>query len=133
MPYQISSLFDLREESLPDMNWAVNMLAPEGLSLLVGKQKLGKSFLALRIAMDVAMGKPVLGYIPVDGPKRVLYMALEDGKRRIKKRANLMLREGEEWPKNLDIAYHWRPIEKEGEGLEDLKEYVSDAHTAAQI
>jgi RecA-family ATPase len=57
-------------------------LLPEGLTILAGRPKCGKSWLALHIAMQVAAGGRTLESTPVE-PGPVLYLALEDTKRRL--------------------------------------------------
>jgi hypothetical protein len=52
-----------------------------GVHLLVGKPKLGKSWLALQIALSVAMGESVFG-ISVNDSCEVLFVGLEDSERR---------------------------------------------------
>jgi hypothetical protein len=54
------------EEELPPVRWAVPGILPEGLSLLAGKPKLGKSWLALGLAVAKASAGVALGKIPVD-------------------------------------------------------------------
>jgi RecA-family ATPase len=49
----------------------------EGLSLLAGPPKVGKSWLSLDLALSVAGGGKAFGAIPVQ-PGPVLYLALED-------------------------------------------------------
>src|SRR5262249_35638829 len=52
-------------------------LVPEGLCILAGKPKIGKSWLALEMCLGVALKENVLGDIePVHGD--VLYCALEE-------------------------------------------------------
>jgi RecA-family ATPase len=57
----------------------------EGLTILAGKGKIGKSWLALGIAIAVASGGYALGSIKVEQGD-VLYLALEDNERRLQKR-----------------------------------------------
>ena len=64
--------------------WVVPGLLPVGLTLLAGRPKLGKSWLALQMTQAVATGGMFLG-------KRVergacLYLALEDPPRRLAER-----------------------------------------------
>src|SRR5262249_27485549 len=60
-------------------------LIPEGVTVLAGKPKIGKSWFALDVCVAVAGGRFVLGEVkPVQG--YVLYLALEDSPRRLKKR-----------------------------------------------
>jgi hypothetical protein len=91
-------------------------LIPEGLTLLGGKPKTGKSWLALGLAVAISTGDIALGRFPVEqGP--VFYAALEDSPRRLKKRLRQILG-AEEWPSELRIANQWSRLH-EG-GLEDL-------------
>jgi len=73
-----------------DPEYIVPELIPEGLTVLAGKPKIGKSLLALDIAMSVAMGGRALGTFDVQ-QMEVLYMTLEDSKRRLKTRLSVML------------------------------------------
>jgi hypothetical protein len=70
----------------PERRWAVPGLIPEGLSLLAGKPKVGKSWLALTMALGVAHGGRVLGQLAMPEPLGVLYLALEDSPLRLQER-----------------------------------------------
>jgi len=74
----------------PPPRWAVPGLIPEGLSILAGAPKAGKSWLSLNLALGVAAGTRVLGEIDVD-PGPVLYLALEDTPRRLQNRMGKIL------------------------------------------
>src|SRR3982750_3197033 len=50
----------LLQTQFSDIRWAVPRMIPAGLGLLSAKPKVGKSFLALRIAVSVATGRTVL-------------------------------------------------------------------------
>ena len=52
---------DLQGMEFPPINWVVPGVLPEGLTILAGKPKLGKSWLALDMALAVAGGGSVLG------------------------------------------------------------------------
>lgn len=80
----------LDQEDLPPMTWAIPGLLPQGLTLLIGKPKMRKSWLALAIGIAVASGGRALGSIPVDAGD-VLYLALEDSKRRLQGRQRKIL------------------------------------------
>jgi hypothetical protein len=65
-------------------------LIPEGSVLLVGPPKIGKSWLVLTVALAAAAGGKALS---IAVPKRpVLYLALEDGDRRLQDRCRKLLR-----------------------------------------
>jgi hypothetical protein len=79
----------LDAQEFPPLTYAVPGLVPEGSVLLVGPPKIGKSWLVLTIALAAASGGKALG---LDIPKRpVLYLALEDGDRRLQDRCRRLL------------------------------------------
>jgi len=75
---------ELLDAEFPPLRWIVPNILPEGLTFLAGRPKVGKSFLALQIACSVANGGRVFGE-PVERMP-VLYIALEDGPRRLQRR-----------------------------------------------
>ena len=62
----------------------VKGLIVEGLTLLCGASKIGKSWMVLQMCAAVASGTPFLGRQTVPG--KVLYCAFEDGERRLQAR-----------------------------------------------
>ena len=113
---------DLMRMQLPEPRWAVNGIIPEGLSLLAGKPKLGKSWLALNIALAVATGGTALGSIHVEQGD-VLYLALEDTKKRLQGRLDKLLhRQNAAAPERLTFATLW-PRQDKG-GLAALTEWL---------
>jgi hypothetical protein len=112
---------------LSPIRWSVPGLVPEGVTLLAGKPKLGKSWMALSIAIAISTGGVALGARPVEEGD-VLYMALEDNHRRLRKRLEKLLTE--EAPERLHIATEW-PRMDEG-GAEALKRWL-DAHPDARL
>jgi hypothetical protein len=88
--YPIYSLPEILAMQLPPKKWAIYGLIPEGLSMLLGAPKQGKSFFALNLALTVAAGGRALGEIDVE-PGDVLYLALEDQLRRIQDRSVKLL------------------------------------------
>ena len=73
-----AALWDMKHNPT---RWAVPGILPEGVCILAGKPKVGKSWLALDLALSVGAGRVVLAMIPVE-PGPVLYLALEDTARR---------------------------------------------------
>ena len=103
---------DLQNLQFPPVSWIVKDLIPEGLSILAGKPKLGKSWLALQIGQAVAgdhevLGRPVLG-------GTVLYAALEDNLRRLKSRLVKTNQEKSDWPEALHFATEWPKLDQDG-------------------
>jgi predicted ATP-dependent serine protease len=66
------------------MRWIVPQFIPEGLILLVGKPKIGKSWMMLQTALAVAQGGSIFNEQCQLGT--VHYFALEDNARRLKER-----------------------------------------------
>jgi AAA domain-containing protein len=102
----IFSLPDLLSWELPPVRWTIPDILPEGLTLLAGKPKLGKSWLALSVALSIAAGGVALGAQPV-AKGDVLYLALEDNARRLQSRARRLLTSMSETPSNIDFALEW--------------------------
>lgn len=74
----------LDEQTFPPLAYALPGVIPEGSVLLVGPPKIGKSYFVLTVGLAAAEGGKALG---IDVPKRpVLYLALEDGNRRLQDR-----------------------------------------------
>lgn len=81
---------DLMAAEFPTPVWAVPGLIAEGVTLLAGPPKVGKSWLSLNLGVSISAGTPALGRIPIDaGP--VLYLALEDTPLRLQSRLGKVL------------------------------------------
>lgn len=93
--------------------WAVPGVLAEGVSLLAGPPKVGKSWMALGLGLDIAAGRPAFGRIDVD-PGPVLYLALEDTPRRLKTRMGKLL-DGRPAPAGLTLATACPPLPQGGD------------------
>ena len=94
--------------------------------MLVGRPKIGKSWMALDIALAVALpdGKCLGGCEPQHGA--VLYCALEDNVRRLQARITKLLGAyQDEWPTRLTLTTRWRRLDKGG--VDDVAEWVSNS------
>ena len=111
---------ELLETDFPEPRFAVPNVIAEGLNLLVGAPKLGKSWLALNIGIAVASGGHALGTIPV-AQGEVLYLALEDGPRRLKTRLQMVLGR-EPAPAGLHFETSWSPLDVGG--ADDLSAWL---------
>ena len=74
----------LMSRPLQPLNFVVDTLISQGLHILAGSQKVGKSWLALWLAVKVAKGEPVWGMQVKQGT--TLYLCLEDSQLRIQNR-----------------------------------------------
>lgn len=82
--------------------WAIPGIVTDGLTLLAGAPKAGKSWLAYGAAVAIASGAKALGAIEVKQGD-VLYLALEDTGRRLKERLTKIL-DGEPAPAALTVT-----------------------------
>jgi hypothetical protein len=71
------------------IRWIVKDYLPEGFSVLAGRQKLGKTWLAIDISFAVACGGVAMGAIECEQGD-VLYLDLENGERRIQRRIDAL-------------------------------------------
>ena len=73
-------------QSIPyePLSFVVEQLLPQGLHLLAGTPKIGKSWLALWLCLRVASGEPLWNF--QTRPCEVLYLCLEDSFQRIQSR-----------------------------------------------
>ena len=101
----------LCQKEFPDPRWAIPGIVPEGTTLLCGKPKMGKSWMALGFGLAVASGGVALGSISVEAGD-VLYLSLEDNQRRLKKRISKILPDGNV-PARLHLTTEWPMV---GEG-----------------
>jgi len=83
----------LHSTPLPDINFIVEGLLPQGLAILAAQPKYGKSYMALDLCMRVAAGKPFLGMQTKQC--NTMYLALEDSNFRLKKRIGQLIGEDE--------------------------------------
>jgi hypothetical protein len=114
---------ELQHMTFPPLKFIVPELVPEGATLLVSRPKLGKSWLVLDIAIAVASGRFTLGTLkPIQGD--VLYLALEDGRRRLQRRLTRLLPTfSERWSPRLMFLTEW-PRADQG-GLAGIEQWVS--------
>lgn len=96
---------------LPANQFVVERLLPQGLHILAGASKVGKSWLALWLCLCVAKGEPVWGLTTVRGT--VLYLCLEDSLSRIQGRLFQLT-------ENAPAALHFATMAGNiGKGLEE--------------
>ena len=109
---------ELLSRSIPPQRWVIENLLPEGLTLLCGSPKAGKSWLSLDIALHVASGQAFWGHRTSAG--RVLLFALEDGERRLKRRFEMLLTDHDElYPALIYPCFSVPPLESGfADGLE---------------
>lgn len=76
----------LMQQEFPPVKYVVPGIIPEGMTLLVAAPKIGKSWMVLGLGLELSNGGHAFGSIAVGKPRPVLYLALEDGQRRLQDR-----------------------------------------------
>lgn len=110
---------EIMTEPLKPIEFVVDNLISQGLFILAGAPKVGKSWLALDICLRVAKGESVLNAVTSQGT--ALYLCLEDSRIRIQNR----LYEMTDGPtEHLHFALIANSI---GNGLEEqIENFISD-------
>jgi hypothetical protein len=103
---------ELMAAEFPEPRWAVPGILSEGVNLLCGPPKVGKSWLSLGLGLSVAAGGTALENVPVQGGP-VLYLALEDTPRRLQSRMGKIL-DGRPAPAGLTLATQCPPLPQGG-------------------
>jgi predicted ATP-dependent serine protease len=81
---------ELQQMVFPEPKYAIPGVIPEGYSLLSGAPKVGKSWFVLDLCIAKASGKKALQSLEVEAGD-VLYVALEDGHRRLQSRVDQLM------------------------------------------
>ena len=92
----------LMSRPLQPLNFVVDTLISQGLHILAGSPKVGKSWLALWLAVAVAKGEPVWGMQVKQGT--TLYLCLEDSQLRIQNRLFDVTEDAPTWDGSLSSA-----------------------------
>lgn len=104
------TLTELLAMDFPELRWAVRGILAEGVNLLAGAPKTGKSWLGLNLALAITHGGKALGRIPADQGD-VLLLSLEDSPRRLRERFTIL---GAQPSEQLTIATECEPLEQGG-------------------
>ena len=117
----------LQRMTFEPVRYVVPQYIPEGVTLLIGRPKIGKSWLALDLAVACSSDLTVLGSLKPT-PGDVLYLALEDSRRRLQSRLDKLLSPfTAAWSDRLSVveAGGWRRADQGG--LEDIDDWAATA------
>ena len=89
----------LADKDLPPTQYVIRKLLPQGLALLSGSPKVGKSWLTLDWCVKIAKGEKIWDFPTVKGT--TLYLSLEDTESRLQER---LLTVTEDAPSNVHFA-----------------------------
>ncbi len=119
---------ELLGAEFPPHKWAVEGIIAEGVTVLAGPPKIGKSWLGLGLAVAVATGGRALGRVDVEAGD-VLYLALEDTPRRLQSRLRKVLGRSPA-PDRLTVATECPPL---GAGGRERITAWLDGHPDARL
>lgn len=122
---------ELQDKTLPPMKWLIDDLLPVGgVVMLSAKPKMGKSFLAIQLALSVASGGEFLGFQA--RKHEVLYIDLETSQRSMKTRISMM---AEDAPKGLYLMTPQEVFEfgNIGNGFEKQVDYFLESHKGVKL
>ena len=115
---------DLQKMEIPPINWAVTDLIPEGLTLLAGRPKAGKSFIVLDLALSITNEHKFLGKFNCV-PGKVLFIPYEDNTRRLQSRINDLM-DGVEAPEGLLFPNELYFPKLDRGGVENIRSIIKD-------
>ena len=116
---------DLQNRTYEPTPFLVDELIPEGLHILAGAPKIGKSWLALWLCLCVSQGQPLWNFATTQG--EVLYLSLEDSFRRIQTRLFDLT---EDAPQTLHFAIMANTLKR---GLEQQIEQFLTEHPNTKL
>jgi RecA-family ATPase len=113
----------LQKKKFAPVNHFVEGIIIEGLTLLGGKPKVGKSRMAADIALACATGGKALTDIQCE-KMTVIYCALEDNERRLKATLAQFMGKNNDWPSGLKIVTDMRRLDLGG--IDDLRASIEE-------
>lgn len=115
---------ELLQTEFAPIDYVIPGYLAEGLTVLAGRPKAGKSWMALDFGIAVSLGGKALGSISVDQAD-VLYLGLEDNKRRLRTRIDQIAPSGA-LPARLHLATGCPRLDQGGlEAIEEWCDTVS--------
>ena len=118
--YDLQRVCDLQDKEIPDPYWVIQDILPEGLGMLTAASKIGKSWLAQQICIEVARGGEVFG--KRCNKSGAVYLALEDSEKRIQQRGDIYMN-GQKTPPGYQVSIYAPTMDT---GLFDMMQLYLD-------
>jgi hypothetical protein len=109
----------LMQQEFPPTKYVVPGIIPEGMTLLVAAPKIGKSWMVLGLGLELSNGGNAFGCLPVGRPRPVLYLALEDGMRRLQSRLRMLN------PEDVSHRLEFQTSIDEGNVIATIRDYMT--------
>lgn len=100
----------------------INGLLPIGVSILAGRPKSGKSWLALQLLNSVATGQKVCEHFAINELAPGLGLFLEDDAAHFRERQRQLY---DSWPGNIRVSFNWLP--KDEGGFQALEAHIIES------
>ncbi|WP_058614539.1 AAA family ATPase [Microbacterium testaceum] len=114
------SMAQLMATEFRPIQYVIPGIIPEGLTILAAPPKVGKSWMVLDLAYQLANGGEALSAVPIDQERPVLYLALEDTPRRLQDR--LLQLEASDIPERL----YFQTTVDPGKVLEEASSFMAE-------
>lgn len=126
----VRSAAELLRRDFKPVQWALRGILPEGVTILSGDPKVGKSWLVYQACVAIATGKPLWPGSQPEIQGDALMLALEDNDRRLRRRLDkLQFFTGRDDVSRLHYATEWPRAEA---GVEEIARWLRE-HPQARI
>jgi hypothetical protein len=114
---------------IPELQWVIPEVLLQGLTVLAGAPKMGKSWLVQQLSLSISMGGMAMSRF-ITNQGSVLHLALEDPMRRFQDRLKAQLKPGEIPPRNGVFCNEF-PLGQEG--LDTIEEWCEQAYNPSMV
>ncbi|MYF56076.1 AAA family ATPase [Candidatus Poribacteria bacterium] len=123
---------DAKDRIVPPVKWFIPDMLPEGLAILGGPAKIGKSFFATNIAVAIASRAAVFSKIELDEPRNVTYLCFDDPPDLLLGRIDLLTKNSHDLS-NLHIIDNTQTLVLDNAGIKLLETHLDKTETELLI
>ncbi|MCY4584253.1 MAG: AAA family ATPase [Chloroflexi bacterium] len=116
---------DLATKEFEELTHYVPDVIVDGLTILAGPSKIGKSFFCWNLAFAIAMQGKALNAIDIEKKSNVIFMAFDDSLRSLKRRAHLIL-DGGLPPDNIHVIDDTNRLKLDTAGIRILEKLIDE-------